>query len=78
MEVQTLDPKIERLFSSYWTRDMPNPIYNSGNTYENITWIDSYGTPHTRRAEVEHCSRYKIAFFDTEEPQDECYCESLL
>ena len=73
-----MDPKIERLFSSYWTRDMPNPIYNSGNTYENITWIDSYGTPHTRRAKVEHYPGHKIAYFDAEEPQNECYCESLL
>lgn len=46
--------------------------------YEDITWIDSYGTLHTRRAKVEYYPRHKMAFFDTEEPQDECYCESLL
>nr|DAH59458.1 MAG TPA: hypothetical protein [Caudoviricetes sp.] len=47
-------------------------------THEDVTWIDSYGTPHTRRAKVEYYPRCKIAFFDTEEPQNECYCESLL
>ena len=75
-----MDPKIERLFSSYWTRDMPNPIYNSGNTYENITWIDSYGTPHVQRARVEHYPECTMAFLNKNEsePQNECYCESLL
>ena len=74
-----MDPKIERLFSSYWTRDMPNPIYNSGNTYEDVTWIDSYGTPHTQRAKVEYYPHCKMAFCDPEDGlKDECCCESLL
>lgn len=47
-------------------------------SYEDVTWIDSYGAPHTQQAKVEYYPRHKIAFFDTEGPQNECYCESLL
>lgn len=48
-------------------------------SYEDITWIDSCGTPHTQRAKVGYYPNYKIAFCDSEdELKDECYCESLL
>lgn len=48
-------------------------------SYEDVTWIDSYGTPHTQRAKVEYYPHCKIAFYDHEDGlKDECYCESLL
>lgn len=48
-------------------------------SYEDVTWIDSSGTPHTQRAKVEYYPHYKMAFYDPEDgSKDECYCESLL
>lgn len=48
-------------------------------SYEDVTWIDSYGTSHTQRAKVEYYPNYKMAFCGPEdELKDECYCESLL
>lgn len=48
-------------------------------SYEDVTWIDSYGTSHTQRAKIEYYPHYKMAFCDPEDRlKDECYCESLL
>ena len=51
-----------------------------GTTYEDVIWIDSYGTLHTQRAAVVHYPKCTMAFLNNNEsePQDECCCESLL
>lgn len=56
----------------------PDEAEPSKTTYEDITWIDSYGTPHTKRARIDWYSRAKNAYVDNTDSTTECVCESLL
>lgn len=66
-------------FSGDTTIVLPDKDTVLKTSYEDVTWIDSYGTPHTQRAKVEYYPNYKMAFCNPEDRlKDECYCESLL
>lgn len=66
-------------FSGDTTIVLPDKDTVLKTSYGDVTWVDSSGTSHTRRARIEYYPHYKMAFCDPEDRlKDECYCESLL